>query len=178
MALSVCLLFDEPTEKAVRGVWRRLEEAGVPSLLSHTHGHHVPHLSLASLRSYTLDSVRTTLEGLPAPASGPTGGVLHFDGLGMFRRSRCWLLPAVTRDLLDRQAAVVAALQATGADLHRHYVPGTWLPHLTLAPRVHLADLPLVARVAFEILPLAAGVSRTALVDTSNGEIGYLSHPV
>jgi hypothetical protein len=178
VALSVCLLLDEPAEKAVRGVWRRLEESGVPSLLSHTHGRHVPHLSLASLRSYALDPVRSALEALPTPASGPNGDALHFDGLGMFRRSRCWLLPAVTRDLLDRQAAVVAALQATGADLHQHYLPGTWLPHLTLAPRVHLADLPLVARVAFEILPLAAGVSRTALVNTSNGEVDYLSHPV
>lgn len=178
MALSVCLLFDEPAEKAVRGVWRRLEQAGVRSLLSHTHGRHVPHVSLASLRSYTLDQVRAALEALPAPATGPASGELHFDGLGMFRRSRCWLLPAVTRDLLDRQAAVVGVLQATGADLHRHYVPGTWLPHLTLAPRVHLAELPLVARVAFEVLPLTAGISRTALVDTSNGEIRYLSHPV
>ena len=176
MALSVCLLFDEPAEKAVRGVWRRLEEAGVPSLLSHTHGRHVPHLSLASLRSYTLDQVRSALEAVPAPGDGKADAVLHFDGLGMFRRSRCWLLPAVTRDLLDRQAAVVAALQATGADLHRHYVPGTWLPHLTLAPRVHLADLPVVARAAFEILPLVAGLSCAALVDTSTGDISYLPH--
>ncbi len=174
MALSVCLLLDAPAERAVRGVWHRLEELGVPSLLSHTHGRHVPHLSLASLRSYALDPVRSALEALAPADRSP----LHFDGLGVFRRSRCWLLPAVTRDLLDRHAAVAEALRATGAELHRHYLPGTWLPHLTLAPRVHLADLPVVARAAFETLPLVAGVSRAALVDTSNGRISPLPHLV
>lgn len=174
VALSVCLLLDEPAERAVRGVWQRLETAGVPTLLSHTHGRHLPHLSLASLRTFSLDQVAHALAALPA---APDERV-HFDGLGMFRRSRCWLLPAVTRDLLDRQARVVEALAGTGADLHRHYLPGSWLPHLTLAPRLHLADLPLVARTVFEVLPLAAGVSRAALVDTSNGQVSYLPHLV
>lgn len=174
MALSVCLLLDERGDQAVRAVWHRLEAAGVRSLLSHTHGRHVPHLSLASLRSCTAGEVTSALVALPAPENAP----VHFDGLGMFRRSRCWLLPAATRELLDRQAAVVRAVSATGADLHRHYVPGTWLPHLTLAPRVHLADLPVVARAAFEVLPLVAEISCAALVDTSTGKISYLPHLV
>jgi hypothetical protein len=174
VALSVCLLLDAPADRAVRAVWRRLENAGVRSLLSHTHGRHLPHLSLASLRSYALGDVTSALAALPTPVNSP----VHFDGLGMFRRSRCWLLPAVTRDLLDRQAAVVRAVSATGADLHRHYVPGTWLPHLTLAPRVHLTDLPVVAHAAFEILPLVAGISCAALVDTSTGQVSDLPHLV
>ena len=174
MALSVRLLLDEPAERAVRGVWQRVETAGVPTLLSNTHGRHLPHLSLASLRTFSLDQVSQALAALPAAP----GARVHFDGLGMFRRSRCWLLPAVTRDLLDRQARVVEALVGTGADLHRHYQPGNWLPHLTVAPRLHLADLPLVAGTVFDILPLAAGVSRAALVDTSNGQVSFLPHLV
>jgi len=175
VALSVCLLLDAPAERAVRAVWRRLEELGVGSLLSHTHGRHVPHLSFASLRSYALEEVASALTQLPSPAMNAP---LHFDGLGLFRRSRCWLLPAVTGELLERQASVVRAVVGTGADLHKHYVPGSWLPHLTLAPRVHLADLPVVARTAYEVLPLVAGVSGAALVDTGTGEISHLPHLV
>ncbi len=37
MALAVCLLLDARADAAVRGLWRRLEAAGVPTLLSHTH---------------------------------------------------------------------------------------------------------------------------------------------
>jgi hypothetical protein len=50
MALAVYLLFDRRTDRILRGLWDRLEDLGVPTLKSHTHGGHVPHLSLAVLR--------------------------------------------------------------------------------------------------------------------------------
>ena len=174
MSLSVCLLLDERADRAVRRLWQRLEDEGVATLLTHTHGRHLPHLSFASLRSYDLDQVRATLGALPR--QDPTE--VRFDGLGMFRRSRCWLLPAVTGALLARQQTVASTLLEAGADLHRHYVPGTWMPHLTLAPRMHLEQLSLVARSVFEVLPLTATLSRAALVDTGNGEVHALPHLV
>ena len=90
MALAVCLLLDVRTEHAIRRLWERLEDAGVPTLLSHTHGRHVPHLTYASLRSYDLGVVRDVLSELPARAPLE----LRFDAFGTFRRSRCWLAPA------------------------------------------------------------------------------------
>lgn len=170
MALSVCLLPDESANRVVRRLWQRLEDHGIRTLLTHTHGRHVPHLTLATLRGYDLDQVRSGLTALPVarPAAVP------FDGLGVFRRSRCWLLPALTEGLLARQAGVVAATVAGGADLHRNYVPGTWMPHLTLAPRLHLDDLPTVAKIVFEVLPLQVAFSRAALVDTSTGSVEVL----
>jgi hypothetical protein len=101
---------------------------------------------------------------------------LHFDALGTFRRSRCWLSPAITLDLAGRQQAVVSAALATGADLHKHYRPGEWVPHLTLAPRLHLDDLATVAKVVYDVLPITATVTRAALVDTSTGERWRLPH--
>ena len=52
VALAVCLLFDRRSERAVRALWDRLERAGVPSLRSHTHGQHMPHVSYAVLRAW------------------------------------------------------------------------------------------------------------------------------
>ena len=92
IALAVCLLLDDRADTAVRGLWQRLEAAGVPTLLSHTHGRHLAHLTYASLRSYDLDAVTSALTALPE--SEPL--TLHLDGFGTFRRSRCWLAPAVT----------------------------------------------------------------------------------
>ncbi len=174
MALSVCLLPDEHGERAVRRLWQRLEADGIATLLSHTHGRHVPHLTLATLRTYDEEAVRTALVPLPEPAATP----LVFDALGMFRRSRCWLLPVVTVDLLARQAAAVSAAVGTGADLHLHYRPGSWMPHLTLAPRLHLDDLPAVGRAVFEVLPLSVALTRAALVDTGTGRVDVLPHLV
>jgi 2'-5' RNA ligase len=174
MALSVCLLLDERSDRAVRGLLRRLEDVGVPTLLSHTHRHHLPHLTFASLVDYDLDTVRGALTGLPAGSPTP----VRFDALGMFRRSRCWLGLAPSVDLLRRQRAVVDAVRHTRATVHRSYEPDAWVPHLTLAPRLHLAQLPVVARHAFEVLPVDATLDRAALVDTATGAVHPLPHPV
>jgi hypothetical protein len=166
VTLSVCFTLDLAAERAVRSLWQRLEDAGIATLLTHTHGRHVPHLTLASLRAWDIDAVRGALASLP-PDGQPT---VQFDGLGTFRRSRCWLLPAPTVALLQHQAAVVDALRRTGADLHRHYEPGAWIPHLTLAPRLHLDDLATVARPVYAVLPLTATLSPLTLIDTSTGQ--------
>jgi 2'-5' RNA ligase len=173
MSLSVCLLLDRAADRAVRRLWQRLEDDGVPTLASHTHGRHVPHLTLASLLSYDVAEVRDALRALPQEPETQ----LHFDALGMFRRSRCWLLPGVGSGFLARQEAVVAALARTSGDLHRHYRPGEWLPHLTLAPRLHLDQLPAVAARVYEVLPLAATVSRISLVETGTGTVHDLGGP-
>src|ERR1043165_7903171 len=57
VALAVCLLFDRRSERAIRALRDQLESLGVPSLRSHTHRRHVPHLSYAVLRSWDLASV-------------------------------------------------------------------------------------------------------------------------
>jgi hypothetical protein len=174
MALAICLLLDERADATVRHLWQRLEAVGVPSLLTHTHGRHVPHLSYASLLSFDLHEVTARLAELPEQS--PL--TLHLDALGTFRRSRCWLGPAVTADLAERQAAVVGALAASGAELHRHYRVGEWIPHVTLAPRLHLRDLAAVAGVVYEELPIEATTPTVALVDTSTGRRHRLPHLV
>ena len=170
----MCLLLDDRADAAVRRLWQRLEAAGVPTLLSHTHGRHVPHLTYASLRSYDLAGTVDALAGLPAvePLT------IRFDALGTFRRTRIWLAPAVSVDLVVRHGTVLSALAGTGADLHRNYRPGAWLPHLTLAPRLHLTDLPTVAAAVYDVLPLTATMDRAVLVDTSTGRQHPLPHLV
>ena len=174
MALAVCLLLDPPLDAAVRRLWTRMEEAGVPSLATHTHGRHVPHLSYATLRSWDLDTVAAALGVL---AERPPLR-LHLDALGIFRRSRCWLAPALSVDLAPRQQAVVEAVTATGADLHRHYRPGDWVPHVTLAPRLRLHHLPAVAQLVNDVLPVTGTASQAALVDTATGRRVPLPHLV
>jgi hypothetical protein len=165
VALAVCLLFDAHGEAAVRRLWRRLEEEGVPTLLTHTHGRHVPHLSYAVLRSYDVDKVADALARLPT--SGPVS--LRLDAFGMFRRSRTSLLPSPTADLARRQERVVEAVESTGAELHRHYRPGVWVPHCTLAPRTTLDRLPIIGAAVFDMLPLVTSADRAALIETGSG---------
>jgi 2'-5' RNA ligase len=167
VALAVCLLFDRRSERALRTLWDRIEEQGVPSLRSHTHRRHVPHVSYAVLRSWDRDAVTAAMGGL---AEG--GAVeLCFDGVGLFRRGRVWLVAGVSADLVARQQRVVQVVTAAGAELHKHYRPGTWLPHCSLAPRATLTQLPLVAAAVFDVVPLRARLNRAALVNSATGEV-------
>jgi hypothetical protein len=167
VALAVCLLFDHRSDCALRRLWARLEEHNVPSLRSHTHGRHVPHVSYAVLRTWDLDAVRAALSRLDE--GGPVD--LSFDAVGLFRRGRAWLLPGVPSDLVARQERTVSAVLATAAELHKHYQPGVWIPHCSLAPRASLAQLPVLAATVYEVLPLPARLDRAALVNSSTGEV-------
>ena len=171
MALAVCLLFDRRSERAVRALWDRVEEQGVGSLRSHTHGRHVPHVSYAVLRKWDQAAVGDALAGL----DGGDPVDLSFDGVGLFRRGRTWLVAGVSADFVARQERVVEAVTAAGAELHKHYRPGIWLPHCSLVPRATLAQLPLVVAVVMDVLPLRARLDRAALVNSATGEISPLA---
>jgi hypothetical protein len=170
VALAVCLLFDRRSERAVRALWDRVEEQGVPSLRSHTHGRHVPHVSYAVLRRWDRAAVCDALAGI----DGGEPVELSFDGVGLFRRGRTWLVAGVSADFVTRQQRVVEAVTATGAELHKHYRPGVWLPHCSLAPRATLAQLPIVVGSVLDVLPLRVRLDRAALVNSATGEISPL----
>jgi hypothetical protein len=172
VALAVCLLFDREADHAVRQLWARLEAGGIPTLLTHTHGVHVPHVSYAVYRTFDVDAVLAAVAALPAGA--PMS--LRFDAVGLFRRRRGALVAASTVDLLRRQEAVVAAGGEAGADLHRYYRPGQWVPHCSLSTGVRRRDMPLMTTAAFDILPLEARVASAALVDSSTGQRWPLPH--
>jgi 2'-5' RNA ligase len=170
VALAVCLLFDRRSERAVRALWDRLEEQGVPSLRSHTHGRHVPHVSYAVLRRWDESAVTDALGRLDAGAPVE----LSFDGIGLFRRGRTWLLAGVSADVVTRQERVVETVAATGAELHKHYRPGVWLPHCSLAPRATLAQLPVVVSAVMDVLPLRGRLDHAALINSATGEVSPL----
>jgi 2'-5' RNA ligase len=171
VALAVCLLFDRRSERALRALWDRLEERGVPSLQSHTHGRHVPHVSYAVLRTWEQAAVMAALSSLGA--GDPVE--LSFDGVGLFRRGRAWLLAGVTSDFVARQERAVSAVLATGADLHKHYQHGMWVPHCSVAPRAPLAQLPTLTATVYDVLPLRARLDHAALVNSATGGIWPLT---
>lgn len=166
MALAVCLLFDPATDRAIRQLWEHLEGDGIPTLLTHTHQKHVPHLSYAVFRTFEVEAVREAVGGL---AAGPPLA-LRFDAVGLFRRRRGALMASASEDLLRRQRAVLDACGATGADLHRSYRDGLWFPHCSLSTGYHRDDLATMATAAFDILPLEAVAERAALIDSGTGQ--------
>lgn len=167
VALAVCALFDAAGERLIRGLWARLEGAGIGSLASHTHGHHHPHLSYAVLREWELDRVLDALGRLP----DGRGFTANVQGTVVFPRGRVALAVAVPAEVALRQDRVATALVATGAQLHKHYRPASWIPHVSVATRTHGALLPVAVTAISDVLPVTLTVARAALVDTATGHV-------
>lgn len=167
MALAVCLLFDEQGDRTIRQLWARLESRGVATPLTHTHGRHRPHLSLAVARTWDLPAVQQSLNELPA--GEPVN--LLFQALLTFARGRSALAAAVSADLVRRQEAVARALLGVGTDLHRYYLPGHWVPHALVGTGGSAQALPVVAVAVNDTLPLAVHVAQAALIDSGTGDL-------
>ena len=172
MALAVCLLFDARSDLLVRDLWSRLEDAGVATLATHTHRRHQPHLSYVVLRSWDVTRVQEALAALP-PAEPWT---MSFHGTLAFPRGRAALAPAITADMALRQWRIVTALEATGAELHRNYVAGQWVPHVSVATQAQGAKLTTVVKAIADVLPLTVRVDRAALIDSATGQTWPLPH--
>ena len=172
VALAVCLLFDARSDLLMRELWSRLENEGVSTLATHTHGRHYPHLSFAVLRSWDLERTQEALAALP----GAEPFKMSFHGTLAFPRGRVALAPAISADVALRQWRIVTALEATGAELHRNYAAGQWVPHVSVATRAQGAKLAIVVKAIADVLPLTARVDRAALVDSATGQTWRLPH--
>ena len=167
MALALCLLFDPRTERLVRELWARLEASGIRTLLSHTHGHHHPHLSYAVLLEWDDVGVRSAAAALPD--CGPVE--VSVQGTVLFPRGRAAMACSVTSEVTARQERAAAALSASGAVMHRHYEPGHWTPHVSVSTGVAADSLPVVVGAVSDVLPLTLRADRSALIDTSDGRL-------
>ena len=171
MALAVCLLFDRRTDRLVTELWERLEQLGIATLLTHTHGRHRPHLSYAVLRDGDADTARATLEALPD--DGPLEVVAQ--GSVVFPRGRVALACAAPAAVVARQERVVHALAGAGVELHRNYEPGRWVPHVSVATSASAHDLPAVVGAVSDVLPLPVRAVSAAVIDTGTGELWPLT---
>ena len=143
MVQSIELLFDEETEARLRAVWDALQEAGLPSLASHTGETNRPHVTVAVVDegdlSPAVDALRAVFAGWDLSGGGfpaTVGSPVLFGG----HRHR-WVLArqvVPSRPLLTLHAAVARALAqaAPDAPVHEQTRPDAWTAHVSLARRV------------------------------------------
>ena len=140
MAHSIELLPDGPGDALIRGLWRRLADAGLPSAGSVTAETNRPHCTLLAAPGIS-DGVATAMATLVArlpldallgpPAVLPGDDGTYTLGAGVIPNSR----------LLSLQATAVRFTGGYVDHLLPHCDPGHWTPHLTLARRLTGAQL-------------------------------------
>jgi hypothetical protein len=123
MAYAITLRLDPPAGVVVQAMWRALANQGI--------GRSVIHPTSPSL------STRKR----PLPPKFASALALQ-RGNGAHCQSTCrdtgipgppavvWIAPVITADLLARHASLHRALRTFPCE--RHYLPGNWMPHITL----------------------------------------------
>lgn len=174
MAQALQLFFDAEGEAEIRELWRRLDDAGVPSLDTTTGGRFLPHVTLAAARSIPAaarKALRAELRLLSIPD-------LWLHTLGTFPgEERNLLLGAVVdTELLAVHSAVHDVLAGRVGDPSAYYFPGAWIPHCTLAQGITADQLAAGFRALQPPEPVRASVTRIGVTDTRTGEVDVL-HP-
>lgn len=128
MVQAVELTLDAPGDERVREEWAALREAGLPSLADHTGATNRPHVTLHVRDTMTPaaeDGLLRVVRRLPLRLSlGP---------LVLFHARRRWVVArhvVVDRPLLELHEEVAEVVGGGGSPLT---VPGSWVPHVTLA---------------------------------------------
>jgi len=142
---TVELLGDDGLDRAVRAAWRRLDEAGLPSLARHGHPTNRPHLTLASAEEFPPGAAAAIADALGALPIGVRLGGLRFFG------GRAGVLAWEVRGgdaLRELQAQIWTALGSL--DPNPLHEPGAWIPHVSLARRLRPDQVTLATQVVGE----------------------------
>lgn len=168
MAQALEFYFDGEADAAVRGLWRRLDKAGVPSLATRTHGRHRPHVTFAlasTIPPRTRDALREDLRLLSIPN-------LWLSTLAAFSASEPVLMLAavVDTELLAVHSAVHDVLAKKVKQPSAYYLPGSWVPHCTLAQGMEPERVAAGFAALYPVEPIKARVTEIAVVDTHTGD--------
>ncbi|MGC4191887.1 MAG: 2'-5' RNA ligase family protein [Thermomicrobiales bacterium] len=166
MSAGIVMTFDTVSDTRIRQLWSALETPGliVPNLGR-------PHLTLALIDEADLGAAGDALADL---AAGMHGTTIAVDSIGLFPGEQpvLFLNPVASGVLLALHRRVHAALRNVGivTDGPGHnYVPGRWVPHVTLGRAIDAAALDPAIRIAnrfrlrFEVTGIALMAVRTEL---------------
>lgn len=172
MAQALECYFDDEADGAVRALWQRLEQAGVPSLATATHRGHRPHVTFAiggTIPASARKDLTTSLTRLALPR-------LWLYTLGTFPTSENVLfLGAVTdAELLAVHVAVHDALAGRVRDPWAYHLPGAWVPHCTLSQDVPPNQLAAGFAALHPVEPIRARIAQVGITDTRTGGVDVL----
>ena len=169
MAQVLEFYFDDDADAAVRALWRRLDQAGVPSPATHRDNRpHVTFAAAGTIPSRARAALKTDLGLLSLPA-------LWLYTLGAFAKENTLFLGAVAdTELLAVHSAVHDALAGKVRDPMAQYLPGAWVPHCTLAQDVTAEQLVAAFAALHPIEPIRANIAEIGILDGRTGEVEML----
>jgi 2'-5' RNA ligase len=160
MPYALELALDDSAAGAVPRAWETLADAGITYM---ARSGARPHVSLGiwdaiDRVAFEAELARFAAETAPLP--------ITLASVGRFSADVVYLAPAVTAPLLDVHADAHRRLARYGTAPWRHYDPGAWVPHCTLALEVTGQQLETALRIAGRVpLPLQSRLVEVGIVE-------------
>jgi hypothetical protein len=165
MSRGVVLWPDADTAAAVRDLWRTLAAAGLPSLATHTHRLHQPHVSLVVAEHLDIEAVHAAVGTVPAIRVRCRMNVAGFFPGGVL------MLPLVpSTELLVEHQRVSTALGELAVGRWAHTEPSLWTPHITCAYGIAPDQIAAATAIVLEFLPLHGYLTGGGIEDGTTGE--------
>ena len=162
---ALVAFLDEVAEKEIRALWRRLQLAGVPSG-GQRFAPHVTFGAGASIPAKARAAVRQELAMLTLPS-------VWLSTLATFPNTKNVLMLAAVMDA--EQLAVHSAVHDALAGKVRQpsvlHLPGSWVPHCTLAQQITQAQLAIGIAALHPVTPIRATLGQVAVLDTATGAV-------
>jgi 2'-5' RNA ligase len=165
VAHTVAVFFDDEADRAVRALWRRLDQAGVPSLAKLGR----PHVTFAVAKTIprkTRDALKDELRTLSIPN-------LWLSNLGTFPNTENVLMlgAVVDGELLAVHSAIHDALAGRVTSPSAYWMPGSWVPHCTLTQGVEHHQMVEGFAALHPVDRIQARVRQVAILDTQTAEV-------
>lgn len=162
---ALVAFLDDAADREVRGLWRALADAGVAPQARRF----APHVTLAagaSIPPKARAAVWDELAFLALPG-------VWLSTLAVFPSTENVLLLAavVDTELLAVHSAVHDALAGKVRQASALYLPGSWVPHCTLAERISTAQLSAGLSALHPVTPVRARLGPVAVLDTTAGTV-------
>ncbi|MGH3940799.1 MAG: 2'-5' RNA ligase family protein [Pseudonocardiaceae bacterium] len=167
---ALVTFLDEAAEKEIRSLWQALQLAGVPSG-GRRFAPHITFAAGAAIPVRARDAVRQELAVLTLPG-------MWLSTLATFPTSKNVLMLAAVMDaeLLAVHSAVHDALAGKVRQPSVLHLPGSWVPHCTLAQQITQTQLVTGFAALHPVTPIRATLSQIAVLDTATGVVEPLRH--
>jgi hypothetical protein len=164
MAQALEFHFDGDADAAVRGLWRRLADNGVPSPA--TTSPHVTFAAAGTIPAATRNALRDDLRLLSIPSLW-LSILTAADG-------ELALTAVVDTELLAVHSAVHDVLAKRVKQPVARYLPGSWMPHCVLARDLEPAQMTAGFAALYPVGSIKAKITEIVVVDTHTGETDVL----
>ncbi|MGH3931555.1 MAG: 2'-5' RNA ligase family protein [Pseudonocardiaceae bacterium] len=168
---ALVTFLDEAAEQEIRSLWQALQLAGVPSGA----GRFAPHVTFGAgvaIPAKARAAVRQELAVLTLPG-------MWLSTLATFPNAKNVLMLAAVMDaeLLAVHSAVHDALAGKVRQPSVLHLPGSWVPHCTLAQQITPAQLVTGFAALHPVTPIRATLGQVAVLDTATGTVEPLRQP-